>query len=569
MKFGQIYIILFFFVLSTGGVLAQKEAWNWQFGDHSGLRFNEGAEPVNITSGVNTLEGTSSISDQNGNLLFYTDGVTVWNRNNQQMPNGVGLMGLSSSTQSALIVRKPGSHNLYYVFTADGTSGSLNHHMENGYRYSIVDMNLDNGLGDVTDTKNILLYAPSTEKLAAVKQADGVNIWLMTHEWNSSKFRAYSLTCDGLDSNPVISDVGESHALIGGNGYWNAIGQMKFSSDGSRLALALLGNLRVQVFDFNHTTGIVSNPINILAYWMDSFLQPDGSAFDFENIYGVEFSPNGRLLYLTHIDGGGLLQYDLSSGDSYGISATGQLYAMGPWCTAFQFGWSCPAVTGGLQLGPDGKIYGALESFNGLNVIANPDVFGSGCNYIKSPSLNNNSNYGLPTFMASYFDGSAIREKEEDCSKMSFTSSYAQTSSTLSWDFGDPNSVSDVSGDPAPTYIYSKAGSYTVSLILTNASGCTDTIRKVIEVKPCDPVIPNIITPNYDGINDLLTIDNISLFPENELIIFNRWGNEVFSAKNYSNETAFDGENCNEGVYFYKLVLGNGRVFNGFITIVK
>jgi gliding motility-associated-like protein len=568
MKLNQIHTILLLFLLLPSTFLAQREAWNWQFGNHAGMRFNDGSKPTGITSAVSTLEGTSCISDENGNLLFYTDGVTVWNRNNQPMPNGFGLMGLASSTHSALIIRKPGSHNLYYIFTADGNANALNHHMENGYRYSIVDMNLDNGLGDLTDAKNILLYAPSTEKLAAVKQADGVNVWLMTHEWNSSKFIAYSLTCDGLDPNPVISDIGESHAFNTG-GYFNAIGQMKFSPDGSRLALALLGNLRVQVFDFNSATGIVSNPINILAYWPDNYLQPDGSAFDFENIYGVEFSPNGQLLYLTKIEAGYLFQYDLSLGDSQGISAAGKYYSMGPWCEPNQWGWSCPGSTGALQLGPDGKIYGAMYPFNGLNVIANPDVFGIGCNYEKSPQLTNSSNYGLPSFMASYFRHDIIQEKKEKCLKMSFTSTYSQTSTATSWDFGDPNSVSNSSSDPNPTHIYSDSGTYTVSLILTNSSGCTDIIRKIINVSVCDPVIPNIFTPNGDGVNDLFTIEDISFFPKNELVIVNRWGNEVFSAKNYSNETAFDGGDCTEGVYFYRLILPKGRLFSGFVTIVR
>src|SRR6218665_733765 len=150
MKYNRPHITLFFILFLPIILFSQNETWNWQSGNHSGMRFGNGDEPVGITSAVNTLEVTSSISYKNGNLLFYTDGVTVWNRNNQPMPNGFGLMGLATSTHSALIVRKPGSDNLYYIFTADGTSTSLNHYMENGYRYSIVDMNLDNGLGDLT-----------------------------------------------------------------------------------------------------------------------------------------------------------------------------------------------------------------------------------------------------------------------------------------------------------------------------------------------------------------------------------------------------------------------------------
>lgn len=566
MKRNLIHSILLVFFLMPGTFWAQREAWNWQFGNQSGIRFNDNSAPVGITSAVNTLEGTSSISDDMGNLLFYTDGVSVWNKNNQIMPHGVGLMGLASSTHSALIVRKPGSQNLYYIFTADGNANALNHHMENGYRYSIVDMNLDNGLGDLTDTKNILLYAPSTEKLAAVKQADGVNVWLMTHEWNSSRFVAYGLTCEGLDPNPVISNVGESHSA---DDYYNAIGQMKFSPDGSRLALSILGKLRVQVFDFDPATGMVTNPINILAYWPDGYTQPNGGGFDFEYVYGVEFSPNGKILYLTKIDGSQLFQYDLSPGNAGGISATGNYFWIMPWCDEDQGGWSCPGYAGALQLGPDGKIYGVVNHFSGLNVIANPNVFGEGCNYERSPKFTNQSNYGLPTFMASHLRHNVIQEKKEECLMMSFTSIYSQTSTSVSWDFGDPNSGANTSNDPNPTHIYSDSGTYTVSLILTNASGCTDVIKKVIRVTVCDPVIPNIFTPNGDGVNDLFTIGYMSYFPQNELVIANRWGNTVFSTKNYSNDAAFDGGDCAEGVYFYRLLLPQGRLFSGFVTIVR
>ena len=100
----------------------------------------------------------------------------------------------------------------------------MNHHVENGYKFSVVDMNMAGRLGDVTTVKNQLLYAPSTEKLAAVKHADSVGIWGMTHEWNSSRFRAYHLTCSGLDTNAVISISGDSHNIVS-SFYNEAIGR--------------------------------------------------------------------------------------------------------------------------------------------------------------------------------------------------------------------------------------------------------------------------------------------------------------------------------------------------------
>lgn len=97
------------------------------------------------------------------------------------MPNGTGLLGNYSSSQSAIIIPKPGSSTLYYLFTAAEYGDSY----RKEYNYNIVDMSLDNGLGDIVQ-KNILLYAPGTEKLNAVRHANGIDIWLMT-KTNKSK----------------------------------------------------------------------------------------------------------------------------------------------------------------------------------------------------------------------------------------------------------------------------------------------------------------------------------------------------------------------------------------------
>src|SRR6267154_2646908 len=83
---------------------AQKEDNIWYFGRYAGLNFN-GASPIVLNDGMtNVDEGTASISDSLGNLIFYTDGLTVFNRNHIPMPNGSGLFGHFSTTQAALIV---------------------------------------------------------------------------------------------------------------------------------------------------------------------------------------------------------------------------------------------------------------------------------------------------------------------------------------------------------------------------------------------------------------------------------------------------------------------------------
>src|SRR6187399_2322300 len=109
MKNAFVTSILLFFIISLP---AQNQTNNWFFGDSAGITFNTSPPSLIFGSGLNTAEGSASISDINGNLLFYSDGVSVWDRNNNVMNNGTGLLGHISSTQSAIIVPKPGSNSL-------------------------------------------------------------------------------------------------------------------------------------------------------------------------------------------------------------------------------------------------------------------------------------------------------------------------------------------------------------------------------------------------------------------------------------------------------------------------
>src|ERR1044071_1257529 len=160
---------------------AQKEHNIWYFGNRAGMDFNGGPPVVLTNSVMNQWEGCSSVCDTSGKLLFYTDGITVWNRNHLIMTNGTGLSGNSSSTQSALIVRKPGSSTIYYVFSSDGV-GSM------GMKYSEIDMTLSGGLGAVTVNKNILLLSNCSEKMCGAMHANKTDVWVMGHAANSDAY---------------------------------------------------------------------------------------------------------------------------------------------------------------------------------------------------------------------------------------------------------------------------------------------------------------------------------------------------------------------------------------------
>jgi hypothetical protein len=305
---GLLFLVL---LLTTPKAQAQSEANVWYFGDQVGIDFNQPV-PVYLADGqMTSWEGTASIADARGNLLFYTNGVDVWNRNHVAMPNGNGLKGHLSSSQSALIVPKPGDQSTYYVFTTD--EGGYYDPPNDGLHYSEVSLCLADGLGDVVDDrKNIQLHQNTTEKLTATRHQNGIDYWVLAHEMGSNRFLAYLITRDGVQSQPVISAAGMSHPH---NYNPNAhefeypvysVGPMKLSVDGRRLGVAVTVMNYLAVFDFNPATGKVSNEVTLV----------NGEI----PVYSFEFSPDGSKLYTIRYEpflyeGGNTLiyQFDLNA----------------------------------------------------------------------------------------------------------------------------------------------------------------------------------------------------------------------------------------------------------------
>ncbi|MDX5421356.1 MAG: hypothetical protein LPK07_11100 [Hymenobacteraceae bacterium] len=353
---------------SSLSVLAQGEKANWYFGKNAGITFR-GDTATALTNGrLMTEEGSATLSDKEGNLLLYTDGITVWNRNHRVMPNGNGLMGGKSSTQSALILPKPGSENIYYIFTTDIQAQA------DGLRYSVVDMTRDEGNGDLI-SKNNFMIAPATEKLTAVRHSNGRDWWIIAHRWNSNGYLAYLVNQNGVEVQPVMSMVGTVH----GGPNRKAIGYLVPSPDGTRLAAALWDSeSNFEILRFDRSTGKVSDPTLLKGY---------------SEAYGVAFSPDGSKLYGTTNNGkmnkGQVVQFDLNAGDEAAIAKS-----------AVVVGISGSPTLGALALAPDGKIYVARKDNNYLGVIHKPNLQGKDCGYEDNGFRlgGRRSDLGLPNF---------------------------------------------------------------------------------------------------------------------------------------------------------------------------
>lgn len=388
----SVAILIYLLLFIAYPCLAQGEASNWYFGANAGLNFSTTPPTPLLDGELNTLEGCATISDSFGNLLFYTNGTDVWNRDHQIMPNGTGLLGEDTSTQSAIIVPNPQNTNVYYIFTVDGLfPGENDPALLRGLNYSAVDLTLDGGLGDVVVLeKNINLLPTNSEKITAVRNDDCESIWVITHF--NDRFYAYDVTGAGVNLTPIESIVTPDAPITGYRD--NALGYLKSSPNGKKLAIAhatlnenplsdAYSPGKFLVYDFDPATGIVSGGTDLNVN--------DNSP------YGVAFSPNSKLVYTTvsvyidnSFDHGEVYQYNISASDP---SATLTVLS------------SNDTSSGALQLGIDGKIYRAILNHTTLDVINDPNNTGAGANYefAAVPLGGRFATFGLPPFIQSLF----------------------------------------------------------------------------------------------------------------------------------------------------------------------
>lgn len=603
-------------MIRTNCLRSQKQADLWYFGEKAGIDFRTGsAIPDTSENVMSAVKASAVISDSSGNMLFFTNGSKVWDRNFTLMGNANGLDGDLGVTQPCIIIPNPASPDIFYIFTVDVLGFKPdNTYTTLGLRYSTIDMTLRNGMGDAS-SKNTPLLVSACQKLTAVMSQDKKAVWVIAHAWDSRDFYAYRVSEGGVVDS-VISSAGTLH----GGGYvdqTNAEGAMKTSPDGKYLALAITGKNIVELFRFNNQSGIVSD--------IGSIVMPVQGV----NAYGIEFSPDSRKLYTSLLQRTGsgpptkpsyVYQFDLNTGLQNPVLLD-----------------SIPGNRiGFMQLATDGRIYlsrtiNHIFKKDSVDVIYNPNRPGKACNYNR---LNNSGNrlfsldgrssvYSLPNFIQTFFDLPAFRwDSVCNGNITKFTITNKANIDSVVWDFNDGN----FSGFTDPLHLYTKPGKYMVKLtekfngqsftdsaLVTSyalptikiggdtillysgsainlhagggymeyqwSTGSADSIILVADqgnytinvkdfnccinsdsvyVKVFEYSAPTAFSPNNDRLNDVFRIIGLYRNISFTMNIFDRWGQQVFTSDSIDRgwDGTFKGKPCEAGAYVWIVKIG-------------
>lgn len=509
----------------------------WCFGYNAGLDFSKTPADT-FTSSVYTGEGSAGVTDEKGNLIFYTDGFSVFAKDHSLMPNGIGLTGSSSSSQAAIVLQHQSQvkDNQFYIFTVPEYAGNA------GFCYSIVDMDENGGLGDVV-LKNVKL-APQlmSEQMQPALHSNGKDYWIVIKSWRDDSLHSYLIDQNGVKK---VSSVGNSKSVD------NTIGTMRFNSDYSKLAYTCYDYTGyIELFDFNNTTGEISNILVI-----DNQYDP----------YGLEFSPDGSKLYVGHLLTRKLYQYDLSNYNASAIGASKVEIANG-----YPFGQMRKAF--------DSKYYLAISGQKAVSLIANPNAKGMACDFrINYLSLGTHiCGYGLPLFYQ-FSMKKAEFDVQNGCVQDSLSVRVIRNTynGVFKWYLNDGSGYKYLSESNGSLKLkLNKSGSYQLKMVFGN-----DSLEHTFKMDECSNYckinVPNAFSPNNDSLNDVFRYNAECFMDKIEFTVFNRWGELLY--KSNSANPGWDGKykntNCPDGTYFYIIsysdIAGDRKRINGLITLIR
>ncbi len=599
----------------------------WIFGNHIGFDFNSGSCVPFATPPTGMRNGypAASVCNDKGELLFYTNGESVWNRNHQMMPNGEYLVKDANLPSAAgpsftyvsgaqgdgatIIIPMPDNPKRYYIFYV---THRLNFPYSGRLYYSIIDMTLDNGLGDIY-AESVLLDADLVVGSPAFSpfgyQLTGVagtkcNVWLLATaraQGQATELRAYNISGDGIDSIAVVSPI----LIKNKSGHGS---QIVVSPNRKKLAYA--GN--AMLYDFDPFSGTISNPIQL----------EDNSDIFGHKYKSVAFSPDNTKLYATGTMGASILhQFDITSGIESEILSTRTIIEN---------------LYGFMKLGPDGKIYISQQSIYSpfLNgTINNPNEKGLACNYIPNtpyfaPGSRSNG-YSLPnvvpvilrdTLYSTFSDSFAacatavLKLSPKDTFGWGYQWSTGDSSLYLNIDsqgvywvtyYNSPcvlmldtfyvktfqlplqdlgkdtlfcahipvqlrlkaNNLEHAAlqwsnGSNESSIVVADTGMHWVSLSLPPCV-TSDSIYIGRQICECTIIVPNAFSPNNDGVNDLFQpyiqadCPNIKKY---SLSIYNRYGQRIYSSVQMEDgwNGTFNAIPVDIGTYYFEIQLEAG-----------
>jgi len=460
-------------LIMVQSLLSQHQADNWIFAQWAGLKFNSGQPVPWLPLDVgDTFHSGTIMSDSLGNILFYSNGDRVWNKNEEIMDNGDSILPGRSWDQSAFSFPRPGFNTQYYLFTVSGWNSP------EGLYYSVIDMSLDGGLGAVTNVKNIKLDAAfwAQNHQFVTKSRLGDSYWVITRLYNDDRYASFLVDEQGVHTDPVYSPTGIFREFT-----TNDNGTVKISYNKKYLVTGHRGGgydvekhyLRsFEVCTFNDETGEIGYlyMINRKNIWGN-----------YIGAYCCEFSPDSKYLYLTFDtdDSGYLYQYEMQYiGDS----------------TAFvNSAIEISNLSGtNIQLSNDGKIYtsvpkaGIPNNIYYIGVINKPWESGLNCDFDPNGIylLGRDCEWGLPNILLDYLYRFEW-EADDYCqgTAVHFIPHFVPTPDSVLW-FFDEFAPGNYSSELSPTYTFQYPGVHEVEVDIWYPTGRCEHTSREIEIYP-------------------------------------------------------------------------------------
>jgi hypothetical protein len=423
------------------------------------------------------------------------------------MPNSTNLAWLTNDTyyvnQGVVAIPDPANINRYFSFNMSlGIDNAAGH---SDLYYNIIDMTLDNGLGDLI-IKNQFIDGDFVEKVAATRHCNGRDWWIVTHKCASNAYYAYLLDINGLNSIPIISNTGlmyrDTVLATNASGTYELVdyeydGALKISPDGKLIGMSNFLNL--EVLNFDNLTGMVGTSLMVDSAGVF------GNDVLSRNYYGCAFSPNSKYFYAglseasdtSNLYHSNIYQYNLNLTTSVDILLSK---------TPIMVENTEIRDYRSLQLGPDNRIY----TFRMIDYFPMHKSFLCQINQPDLPGLQSDfqvcsfqcDTFGL-NWLPNFYDGIFTNHhraalKIPLCNPVNtfdsipFFDSLLTTTRDYIWDFGDPASgINNTFNGQFPIHNFSFPGTYIVTLTLQ--SECNPIIISqqvnITQVPPQTPVI--------------------------------------------------------------------------------